>query len=83
MGKPGVKTEGLAPVIARARSRPDFMCPMTEGTVANINCSCPLISPFSAGAPPLYPMRTIFTPAMDLNNSPRKMRWKARGPTRN
>src|ERR1051325_8745114 len=69
VGRSGVSADGSRLVTASALSLPDLMCGVTADAVENMIWFSPEINPVNAGPVPLYGMRTMFTPAMDLNNS--------------
>ncbi|MNR25613.1 hypothetical protein D3C85_1427760 [compost metagenome] len=58
-------------VTASGRSAPPRMCEITEGIVANMNCTRPASRSFSASAP-LYGTWVVFTPVRALNSTPER-----------
>ena len=57
-------------VTASGRSLPAWMCPSEEATLAKNSGTCPPITSFSAGPPPLYGTCTRLTPARCSNSAP-------------
>src|SRR5688572_1929364 len=79
VGTPGASADGLALPTAMARRRPDFMCGAAPPAEPNMVWVSPAITAVVAGALPLYGMRSIFTPAMWLNNTA-PMKFELPGP---
>src|SRR4051812_46169759 len=69
VGNSGVSGDGSRLVTASALTLPDLIWGATAEAVANMIWFSPEINPVKAGPVPLYGIRTMLTPAIDLNNS--------------